>query len=179
MGLVRRHCWFVAAAGITLAFAVVCLVSHKPSSLLNAFADVFGLVLMLLGFSVCLANTFSRPREERSFWILMVLSFSLWTANQLAWTIREAVLHLGIPDPFVFDIVLFFHTVPMIAAVAWRPDLPTKRGKILASVLNFLMLLLSFPTNTWFLTLRNTTIIMMTCTRSKTPFWLRCSSWLP
>jgi signal transduction histidine kinase len=136
----QRHRWFVAAAGITLAFAAACLTAHRPSPALTGFADVVGLVLMLAGFGVCLANTLYRPRPERSFWVLMLSAFSLWTANQLAWTVMEAVLHRSIPDPFVFDIVLFFHAVPLIAAVAWRPDLLSKRGRILPSVLNFLML---------------------------------------
>lgn len=136
-----RHRWFIAAAGITLAFAVVCLANHGPHPWLTAFADVYGLILMLVGFAVCLWNALiTRPRQERSFWGLMALGFTLWIGNQMAWTVREAVMHQEIPDPFVFDIVLFFHTVPMIAAVAWRPDLANKQGKILLSVLNFFML---------------------------------------
>jgi signal transduction histidine kinase len=46
-----------------------------------------------------------------------------------------------IPDPFFFDIVLFFHAVPMIAAVVWRPDMLKREGRIHLSALNFLMLL--------------------------------------
>jgi len=140
MGLVRRHRWFFAAAGITLAFAVVCFTSHGPSPALTAFADLTGLAIMLVALGVCGANAIARPRQERSFWALMVLAFLLWTINQCAWSLWEIVLHRPVPDPFVFDIVLFFHTVPMIAAVAWRPDLITKRGKILFSLLSFLML---------------------------------------
>ena len=140
MGFVRRHRWFFAAAGITLAFAAVCLTAHRPSPPLTAFADLAGLVLMLVALGVCAANALSRPRQERSFWALMVFAFLLWTTNQSAWSVLEIVFHRSIPDPFLFDIILFFHTVPMIAAVAWRPDLLAKRGNILLSVLNFLML---------------------------------------
>jgi signal transduction histidine kinase len=140
MGLVRRHRWFVAAAGITLAFAAVCLRAHGPSPALTAFADLSGLALMLVALGVSAANAVARPRPERSFWALMVLAFLLWTTNQFAWSVWEIVLRRPVPDPFVFDIILFFHTVPMIAAVAWRPDLLAKRGKILLSLLNFLML---------------------------------------
>jgi signal transduction histidine kinase len=140
MSLFQRHRWFVAAAGITLAFAVVSLSAHK-SDALTAFADFTGLILMLLGGGITLANTFTRPRQERSFWGLMTLGFALWLTNQAAWTLREAVWHLPIPDPFFYDIILFFHAVPMIAAVAWRPDLLKKDGKILLGALNFLMLL--------------------------------------
>src|ERR1700751_5555843 len=140
MGLVRRHRWFFAAAGITLAFAVVCLAAHGPSPALTAFADLAGLALMLVAVGVCAGNALSRPRQERSFWALMVFAFLLWTSNQVAWSLWEIVFQRPVPDPFVFDIILFFHTVPMIAAVAWRPDLLTRRGKILLSLLNFLML---------------------------------------
>jgi signal transduction histidine kinase/uncharacterized membrane protein HdeD (DUF308 family) len=140
MGLFRRHRWFVAAAGVTLAFATVSLLS-RPSFALTALADLAGLVLMLVGTAVMIANAWSRPGQQRSFWILMALGFSLWTTNQMAWTVREVVLRLPVPDPFFYDIILFFHAVPIIAAIAWRADLIKKEGKIFVSVLSFLMLL--------------------------------------
>src|SRR4029077_16966890 len=115
MSLLRRNRWFVVAAGITLAFVLVRLVVSKGPAL-SAIADLLGLVLMLVGITVCVANAVTRPRQERSFWVLMVLGFSLWSANQTAWTVLEVILHKSIPDPFLFDIVLFFHVVPMIAA---------------------------------------------------------------
>src|SRR5579864_7532526 len=140
MGLFSRHRWFIAAAGITLVFAGVCLKAPRGAAL-NEFADTVGLLLMLAGLGVAVANTWSRPGPERSFWGLIALGFFFWVANQAAWTVWENVLHRPIPDPFVFDIVLFFHAVPMFAAVAWRPDLLNKDGKVLLSLLNFLMLL--------------------------------------
>jgi signal transduction histidine kinase len=139
MSLLRRHRWFVAAAGITLAFAAACLSGHKGPGL-TFLSDAVGLALMLAGFAACLTNALTRPKEERSFWALMSLGFALWITNQAAWTIWENFLHRQVPDPFLFDIVLFFHAVPMIAAVAWRPDFASKHGKALLSVLNFLML---------------------------------------
>src|SRR5271169_3194005 len=108
MSLLQRQRWFVAAAGITLAFAVVSLVAH-PSTRLTAFADITGLVLMLAAGGIMLANALSRPGQERSFWSLMTLGFALWASNQVAWTYLEVLRHKPIPDPFVFDIILFFH----------------------------------------------------------------------
>ena len=140
MSLLRRHRWFVAAAGITLAFAVVSLTSHR-SAALAGLSDVLGLLLMLAGLAVALANAVARPREERSFWGLMALGFALWAGNQAGWTFYEAVLRRGVPDPFFFDIVLFFHMVPMIAAIAWRPDLAKRDAALQLRVLNFFMLL--------------------------------------
>jgi signal transduction histidine kinase len=136
----QRHRWFLAAAGVSLAFAVVSLVAHKSNGL-TAFADLAGLFLMLIAAGITTFNAVTRSRQERSFWVLLTLGFGLWALNQSAWTYWETILHRTVPDPFTFDIVLFFHTVPFIAAVAWRPDLSRKEGKILLSALNFLMLL--------------------------------------
>ena len=140
MGLSRQHRWFVAAAGITLAFATVSRIAH-PGPALTLFADLTGLALMLAALAITTVNAWRRPGEERSFWALMALGFACWAANQVGWTVWETILHRPIPDPFVFDIILFFHLVPMFAAVAWRPDLQNKDGKVLLSLLNFLMLL--------------------------------------
>jgi len=140
MSLFQRYRWFAAAAGITLAFAVVSLTAHK-SLALTAFADLAGLALMLLAAGITLANALTHPGPERSFWVLMTLGLALWAGNQSAWSCVEVVLRRPIPDPFLFDIVLFFHALPMIAAVAWRPDLVKKERRVHFAALNFLMLL--------------------------------------
>lgn len=140
MSLLRRDSWFVTAAGITLAFSAVSLTWHRRAALAG-ISDVLGLVLMLAGLAVALANAVQRPRQERSFWGLMAFGFALWAGNQGAWTYYECLLQRQVPDPFLFDIVLFFHMVPMIAAVAWRPDLAKKDSALRLRVLNFFMLL--------------------------------------
>ena len=65
MSLFQRHRWFVAAAGITLAFAVVSLTAYKSDGL-TAFADVGVLVLMLAAAAVTLANAWSRRSATQS-----------------------------------------------------------------------------------------------------------------
>jgi signal transduction histidine kinase/multisubunit Na+/H+ antiporter MnhF subunit len=140
MSLFQRHRWFVAAAGITLAFTIVSVTAHKSDGL-TAFADVVGLLVMLVAAGITLTRAVRGPGAERSFWVLMALGFSLWASNQAAWGYSEVVLHQQIPDPYFFDIILFFHLVPMIAAVAWRPDLVKKEGQARLSALNFLTLL--------------------------------------
>jgi signal transduction histidine kinase len=140
MSLFQRHRWFAAAAGITLAFTAVSVLVQRSAGL-TAFADLAGLALMLAASGITLGNLLVRPAQERSFWALMAIGFSLWACNQAAWAYCEMVQHRQIPDPFFFDIVLFFHAVPMIAAVVWRPDMLKKEGRIHLSLLNFLMLL--------------------------------------
>jgi len=140
MPLFQRHRWFVAAAAVTLLFATVSLTAHKGMALAT-FAECSELALMLVALAVCLTNVISRPRQERSFWSMMTFGFALWSTNQTAWTCWECILRKPIPDPFFFEIVLFFHMVPMIAAVAWRPDIVKKQWSIRLSVLSFLTLL--------------------------------------
>ncbi len=140
MNLILRHRWFAAAAGITAAYGVVSLIAHR-GNVLTVFADGVGLLLMLLAAAVTLRNAVSGQGEERGFWLLMTLGFCLWAGNQAAWGYCEIIQRREIPDPFFFDIVLFFHVVPMIAAVAWRADVGKRQRQILLTALNFAMLL--------------------------------------
>lgn len=125
---------------MTLAFAVVSLAVH-PSQGLTAFADIFGLLVVATAAAIALVNAFSMPGMERSFWALLALGLFLWTFNQAAWAVCETILHRPVPDPYFADIILFFHLVPMIAAVVWRPDLLRKESTFPVSTLHFLMLL--------------------------------------
>src|ERR1700722_1616547 len=140
MSLFQRHRWFVAAGGITAAFAFVSLSAHRSPGL-TAFSDIFGLFLMLAGTSILLVNAISKPGAERTFWGLMAFGFALWAFNQGAWTYCEVLRRMEVPDPYFADIVLFFHLVPMIAAAGWRPDAVKPQVKFQLSTVNFLMLL--------------------------------------
>lgn len=140
MGLLRRHRWFVAAAGITLAFAAVSLTAHR-SLALTAFANIVGLVAMLMAGGITLANAIRTPGQGRSFWALMTLGFAVWVANQSSWIYWELFRRQTYPDVSFFDVVLFFHLVPFIAATVWRPDLRKDEARLRLSTLNFFMLL--------------------------------------
>jgi signal transduction histidine kinase len=140
MHLLQRHRWFAAAGGLTLAFAAVSLTAHKGPGL-TAFGDLVGLAVMLAAAAFSLANAATRPHPERSFWALTALAFALWASNQAAWVFREIIQQQPMPEPYFFDIILFVHVVPLIAAVAWRPDLPKKEGRVAFGAINFLMLL--------------------------------------
>src|SRR5882724_4755048 len=108
MPLLQRHRWFVAAAGITLAFAAVSLTAHQGLGL-TAIADFVGLAGMLAAAAITLVNAATRPAEERSFWALITIGFTLWACNQAAWTNREIITRQPVPEPYFFDIILFFH----------------------------------------------------------------------
>ena len=140
MGLLGRHRWFVAAAGIALAFAAVSLTHHQGLQL-TAFGDLAVLLLFLASTAAALANAFRTSGQERNFWALMASGLLLWTCNQVGWAWFELVLRRSMPDPYFFDIILFFHLVPMIGAVVWRPDLDKAKSKLYFSPISFLMLL--------------------------------------
>jgi len=140
MGLLRRYRWFAAAAGITLAYALVSLMAHKSAGL-TAFGDLAVLLLFLAASAATLANAFRTSGQECSFWVLMTVGLFLWTCNQAGWAWFELVLRRSMPDPYFLDVILFFHLVPMIGAVAWRPDLVKAKGRLHFSSLSFLMLL--------------------------------------
>jgi signal transduction histidine kinase len=140
MSLLRQHRWYVAAAGITLAFAAVSFTAHRGPAL-TAFGDIAVLVIMLVGGAIMLAKSFAATRLERRFWGLMALGFFLWCFNQAAWTYREVLLHAGIPVPFFADVVEFFHLLPIMAATSWRPDLTRNQSRFQLGTLNLLMLL--------------------------------------
>jgi len=136
----QRHRWFIAAAGITLSFAVVSLTAHKSLGL-TAFADLAALAAISVFLAATLRNAITRPGPERSFWALLAFGGCLWVSNQVAWCYSELIQRQPIPDPYFFDIILFFHLVPMIGAVAWRPDRARQERGIHLSLLNFLTLL--------------------------------------
>jgi signal transduction histidine kinase len=140
MSLLRLHRWYVAAAGITLAFAAVSFTARRGTALI-AFGDIAVLLLMLGGGAIMLAKSFAATRLERRFWGLMALGFFLWCFNQAAWTYREVLLHAKIPVPFFADVVEFFHLLPIMAATGWRPDLTRDKSRFQLGTLNLLMLL--------------------------------------
>jgi len=130
--------WFWAAAGMTLLSGVASLVAPHGIAL-TAFADTFALVLMLSALVVLLKNALSRPGSERPFWLLLSLGMACWAINAGAWLYFEVGLRKELPNPHFSDVILFFHNVPFIAAVAWRAD---RLGSVRRSRLGMLSVLM-------------------------------------
>jgi signal transduction histidine kinase len=139
MSLFRRHICFIAAAGITLAYALMSLVSQRSFPLAIVVDSLFFLVMLSVS-AFMFVNAATRSAVERMFWLLMGIGFFLWALNQVAWIYLDA-RHLMMPSPYFADIILFFHIVPMIAAIAWRPDQLRAEPRHQLTMLHFLMLL--------------------------------------
>lgn len=112
---------------------------------LTAFGDILQNVVLFAAAIVFLANIRADSPKPRLFWALMGLGLTFWLVSQVMWTFFEVVLHHEAPNPFVGDVILFLHVVPMMAAVAVQPHLQQDSRGRRAGTLDFALLM------TWWL----------------------------
>ena len=130
--------------------AVVCV--HVVVSLfvprglaLTAVGDVLQSILLFIGTLSILSNIRTGEKKIQLFWALMGLGCGMWLCAQVLWTYFEVYLRQEVPNPFVGDVVLFLHVVPMMAALAVQPHLQRNDHSLRLASLDFLLLL------TWWL----------------------------
>jgi signal transduction histidine kinase len=104
---------------VTLAGAA--LVLHQ-SFRLTAFSDVIQCLLLISGTLALLSHVSKSRGRARLFWALMTAGTAMWFSYQLMWTYIEVWQRQEVPNLFAGDIVLFVHLVPLMAAVALRPQ---------------------------------------------------------
>ena len=90
---------------------------------LATFGDVIQCFVPLLANTGLLLNAASPRWRQNWFWLLFAMGCTLWMGGQVVWTHYEVFLHQPDPNPFPGDPIFFFHTVPMIAALALQPHL--------------------------------------------------------
>ena len=114
----------------------------RQSFPLTVLSDVTQCVLLLSGTAALMPNILRNHGRARLFWILMTLGLAMWLAYQLLWVYFEVVLRKEVPNPFVGDVVLFLHLVPMMAALALRPHSEQDDRTTKLSTLDFALLLM-------------------------------------
>ncbi|HTZ57217.1 MAG TPA: GGDEF domain-containing protein [Acidobacteriaceae bacterium] len=78
--------------------------------------------LLLASLLVCVAgNAKTNDQRARLFWGLLALGCGLWLSAQILWTYFEVFLRREVPNPFLGDVILFLHLVPMMGALAMQP----------------------------------------------------------
>lgn len=117
----------------------------RPSVGLTAFGDLLQCVLLLCATLAVLSNIRSTDKREQMFWLLVALGCGMWLCAQLLWTYFEVFLRQEAPEPFIGDVILFLHIVPMMAALAVRPHLQRDDHSLRLGSLDFFLLL------TWWL----------------------------
>jgi signal transduction histidine kinase len=126
--------------GLLLGFALIPHVFPSPF-LRTAMGDLVPLFLTAATTLLMLGNAFASRGHARLFWSLMTVGMAMWSFNQAGWAWFEVVARKPLPDPFVGDVVLFLHVVPMMAAVVIRPHRVDDSDGMLPSTLNVLILL--------------------------------------
>ena len=116
----RPKFWLFAAGSLVLAQALASFVLPRTVQLI-VFSDITQCLLLLCGTVSLLPRVLDSNGRTRLFWALMTLGLAFWLSYQLLWTYIEVVLRQEVPQPFVGDIVLFLHIVPMMAALALQP----------------------------------------------------------
>lgn len=126
--------------------AIVCIqilltVSLPRGFALTASGDLIQSAVLLAGTFAAFSNLRSSHKKARWFWALLGLGGAMWFSSQVIWTYFEVFLRHESPNPFVGDVVLFLHIVPMMAAVAVQPHLQQDEHARRVGSLDFLLLL--------------------------------------
>ena len=112
---------------------------------LTAIGDILQNLVLLAATVAVLLNVKTAARKARLFWVLMSLGLGMWLVSQVMWTYIEIYLRHEAPNPFVGDVILFLHIVPMMAAVALQPHVQQDDHSLRVGTLDFALLL------TWWL----------------------------
>jgi hypothetical protein len=135
--------WWGSLIALVLA-QVMASVLMPIGPALTIASDLIQEALLLVASLAFLTNTlWSRGTTShiRLFWILMTAGMVFWLTYQSMWGYFEVVKRVDVPDPFLGDVVLFLHLVPMIAALAVLPHLREEDRNEYIRLLDFALLL--------------------------------------
>ncbi len=124
-----------------LAVLIVASLISPRTYALTAFSDVVQGLLLISGVLVFLPLVSQSRGRVRLFWTLITLGVGFWLLYQLFWTYTEVVLRRDVPDLCAWDLVLFLHIVPMMAALALRPQVARDEYAARVGQLDFALLL--------------------------------------
>jgi nitrogen-specific signal transduction histidine kinase len=140
----RTKLWVFLLVGLVLGQIAASLLMSRGDTLMIA-SDLIQGGLLVVATAAFLPNT-SRSRCPTLhiwlFWILMSLGMFFWLLYQGMWNYFEVLKRQDVPDPFLGDIVLFLHLVPMIAALAVLPHLHEDERDERVRMLDFTLLLI-------------------------------------
>lgn len=123
-------------------FEAVLSLTVRRSYALTAAGDITQ-CLILLSLLLCVAgNVKTTDQRARLFWTLLSLGCALWLSAQVLWTYFEVLLRREVPNPFLGDVILFLHLVPMMGALAMQPHLERDEQIGGLGVLDFALLVI-------------------------------------
>jgi len=101
---------------LAVAQTVVAFVAPRGYNL-TVFGDLVQTSLLAVGTAAMYRNATQSRGRVSFFWGLMTAGFALWTSSQLMWTYYEVLARQDVPNPFLGDVVVFIHLVPMMGAL--------------------------------------------------------------
>lgn len=130
--------------------ALVCVqvgvsLAAKRGFALTAFGDILQNLILVFATAAFLINFKKAAPRNRLFWGLMTCGLGIWLASQVMWAYFEVYLHQEVPNPFIGDVILFVHIVPMMAALALQPHMEHDNHSVRIDTLDFALLM------TWWL----------------------------
>ena len=132
--------WLAAVAA--LMAAAILAASFLPRSFgLTAFSDIVQSLLLLSGAVAFVPLALRSRGRVRLFWSLIALGVTFWLAYQMFWTYYEVFLRRDVPDLCAWDVVLFLHMVPLMAALGIRPQFSRDEYSARVGRLDFALLL--------------------------------------
>ncbi len=139
----RNKSWAVSLVALTLAQVAASLLMPRGTALTIASDLIQGTLLGVAtaAFLPNITRSRSNTFHARLFWILMSAGMLFWLSYQGMWNYFEVLKREDVPDPFLGDIVLFLHLVPMIAALALLPHLRDDERDERIRLLDFSLLL--------------------------------------
>lgn len=136
----RSKFWLGALAGVVLTFILAALLIPR-SFALTALSDIVQCLLLASGVGAFVPLATRSQGRVRLFWSLITIGVGLWLAYQLFWTYHEVVLRKEVPELCTWDVVLFLHIVPLMAAIASRPQVARDQYSARVGRLDFALLL--------------------------------------
>ena len=136
----HSNLWLAAVLGLLVSAVLVALFLPR-SFALTAFSDIIQCLLLLSGAAAFVPLVLGSSGRTRLFWSLIAAGLTLWLFYQVFWTYTELVLRQDVPDLCAWDIVLFLHIVPLMAALALRPHVPPDEYAARVGRLDFALLL--------------------------------------
>jgi signal transduction histidine kinase len=132
---------WLGLVGAVMVIAILAALLLPRSFALTAFSDVIQSLLLFSGAAAFALSALRYRGRVRLFWSLIAFGTTLWFAYQLFWTYNEVLLRRDVPDLCAWDVVLFLHIVPFMAALSLRPHVPRDEYSARVGRLDFALLL--------------------------------------
>lgn len=138
----RSKFWALCLAGVVIAQSAASFVLPAHGRALTAVSDFVQCALLAIAIGFCLLNARRVSGRTKLFWWLMGIGLGSWLTYQSLWTYIEVFQRREVPTLFTGDAIMFLHFVPMMAALALRPDIQQDERELRLGSLDFALLLL-------------------------------------